>query len=125
MQSAAPAAKSSAQTQKAPHSATQQNHSRQMARDRGAAAAPPPILFTSAGTRSKRPNSAGGHQSRTTSSSPGRSCPQDKGQAWPASATEDELARAADALQSAEALQAKLAAMPDHLRAPILQQCPG
>lgn len=44
---------------------------------------------------------------------------------WPLGATEDELTRAFDALQSAEALQAKLANMPEHLRASIFRQCPG
>jgi len=45
--------------------------------------------------------------------------------AWLAGATEEELTCAFDALESAEALQAKLNAMPAHVRAPILQRCPG
>lgn len=44
---------------------------------------------------------------------------------WLAGATAEELTCAFDALESAEALQAKLNAMPAHVRAPILQRCPG
>jgi len=47
------------------------------------------------------------------------------GAVWPLDATEEELTRASDALQSAEALQAQLAGMPEHLRASVFRQCPG
>lgn len=46
-----------------------------------------------------------------------------QGMAWPAGTTEAELKEALDVLQMAEALQAKLAAMPTKLREPLLRRC--
>merc|ERR1712032_50091 len=44
-------------------------------------------------------------------------------QAMPSGATNDELASVRDVLKIAEALQAKLAAMPERLRLPLAQHC--
>lgn len=69
--------------------------------------------------------------SRPAPESPARGPPPGAAEAaprlemWPAGTTEEELSRASEALQSAEQLQAKLAGMPEHLKASILRQCPG
>jgi len=45
--------------------------------------------------------------------------------AWPIDTTESELREALEAIQTAEALKAKLAALPERLRRPLAQRCGG
>merc|ERR1711972_588572 len=77
-----------------------------------------------------QPNAGQGRarsQSRNASPSPSRLRPAIGAPkpSQPDTASKEDLAIAMDTLQSVEALQAKLEAMPEHLRAPILRQCSG